>query len=315
MIRNKIFMKIIFICMVMVLCLVCCMTEVKAMDKEDEALVKALVQDYLDDRKAVEERISSFNREETEDWLTKVKTYESENTVPTQVGDPVYTISNEEMSAVKKIKTALQTRLTQISGEEQKDNLDEEEMMDWSLEEIRDWLNKNNPDSAGLSTDLRNKWKETIDASDYPTEGKEVLKKKVDGATVSDLYDDDYDEAFDTAESPIYNYPTKLGSNDNAEESLEEVITDGNRFTSTGELKLDPDNLQNFSRTMYNILLAVGVAVAVIVGAIIGIKLMVAPIEERAEAKKLLVPYVAGCVIVFAGFGIWQLVVTILQGI
>ena len=315
MIRNKIFMKIIFICMVMVLCLVCCMTEVKAMDKEDEALVKALVQDYLDDRKAVEERISSFNREETEDWLTKVKTYESENTVPTQVGDPVYTISNEEMSAVHKIEHALETRLTQISGEEQKDNLDEEEMMDWSLEEIRDWLNKNNPDSAGLSTDLRNKWKETIDASDYPTEGKEVLKKIVDGATVSDLYDDAIDEAFDTAESPIYNYPTKLGSNDNAEESLEEVITDGNRFTSTGELKLDPDNLQNFSRTMYNILLAVGVAVAVIVGAIIGIKLMVAPIEERAEAKKLLVPYVAGCVIVFAGFGIWQLVVTILQGI
>ena len=315
MIRNKIFMKIIFICMVMVLCLVCCMTEVKAMDKEDEALVKALVQDYLDDRKAVEERISSFNREETEDWLTKVKTYESENTVPTQVGDPVYTISNEEMSAVHKIEHALETRLTQISGEEQKDNLDEEEMMDWSLEEIRDWLNKNNPDSAGLSTDLRNKWKETIDASDYPTEGKEVLKKIVDGATVSDLYDDAIDEAFDTAESPIYNYPTKLGSNDNAEESLEEVITDGNRFTSTGELKLDPDNLQNFSRTMYNILLAVGVAVAVIVGAIIGIKLMVAPIEERAEAKKLLVPYVAGCVVVFAGFGIWQLVVTILQGI
>ena len=66
---------------------------------------------------------------------------------------------------------------------------------------------------------------------------------------------------------------------------------------------------------MYNILLAVGVAVAVIVGAIIGIKLMVAPIEEKAEAKKLLVPYVAGCVVVFAGFGIWQLVVTILQGI
>ncbi len=310
--RNKIFMKIIFICMVMALCLVCCMTEVKAVDEDD---VEALVKDYLDDRKAVEERISSFNREETEDWLTQVKTYESDNTVITGVTDPVYNISDEEMSAVQKIRHALETRLTQISGEEQKDNLDEEEMMDWSLEEIRDWLSKNNPDSAGLSTDLRNKWKETIDAADYPTEGKEVLKKKVDGETVSDLYDDAIDEVFDTAESPIYNYPTKLGSNDNAEESLEEVITDGNRFTSTGTLQLKEGALPNFSRTMYNILLAVGVAVAVIVGAIIGIKLMVAPIEEKAEAKKLLVPYVAGCVVVFAGFGIWQLVVTILQGI
>lgn len=310
--RNKIFMKIILICMVITLCLGCFMTEVKAVDEAD---VEALIQDYLENRNTVEERISSFNREETEDWLTQVEKYESDNTVMTGVTDPVYTISNEEMSAVQKIRHALETRLTQISGEEQKDNLDEEEMMDWSLEEIRDWLNKNNPDSAGLSTDLRNKWKETIDAADYPTEGKEVLKKKVDGATVSDLYDDDIDEVFDTAESPIYNYPTKIGSNDNAEESLEDLITDGNRFLSNGTLNLNENALQNFSGTMFNILLAVGVVIAVIAGAVIGIKLMTSSVEEQADAKKLLVPYVVGCIVVFGAFGIWKLVVTILQGI
>lgn len=311
--RNKIFMKIMFICMVMMLCLGCCITEVKAVSAAD------IIADYKADPDAVEETISSLSKEEAEDWQKELRSYNNAMNKPsgvTDAGIPIFpNYPAEDESAVNKLLNALDSRLAQISGEENKDNLDEEEMMDWSAEEIRDWLLENNADSAELSTDLRNKWKETIDNSDFPGETQEDLKKRIDGATTSDLNDDRVDEAYDTAESPIYNYPTKLGSNDNAEESLEEVITDGNRFVSRGALNINEENLQNFSRTMYNILLAVGVAVAVIVGAIIGIKLMVAPIEEKAEAKKLLVPYVAGCVIVFAGFGIWQLVVTILQGI
>ena len=42
---------------------------------------------------------------------------------------------------------------------------------------------------------------------------------------------------------------------------------------------------------------------------------MVSGIEGKVEAKQLLVPYVVGCVMIFGGFGIWKLVVTILQGI
>ena len=52
---------------------------------------------------------------------------------------------------------------------------------------------------------------------------------------------------------------------------------------------------------------------AVIVGAIIGIKLMSSGIDTKVEAKKLLIPYLAGCVVVFGGFAIWKIVVTILQ--
>ena len=66
---------------------------------------------------------------------------------------------------------------------------------------------------------------------------------------------------------------------------------------------------------MYGILLAIGVVIAVIIGTILGVKLMVAPIEERVEAKKLLVPYVVGCIVVFGAFGTWKLIVTIMQGL
>ena len=58
---------------------------------------------------------------------------------------------------------------------------------------------------------------------------------------------------------------------------------------------------------MYNILLAVGVAVAVIVGGIIGLRFMtVTSAEEKAEITKLLIPYLIGCIVVFGGFAIWR---------
>ena len=42
---------------------------------------------------------------------------------------------------------------------------------------------------------------------------------------------------------------------------------------------------------------------------------MISSAEEKAEVKKMLIPYIVGCIVVFGGFGIWKLVVNILQGI
>ena len=116
-------------------------------------------------------------------------------------------------------------------------------------------------------------------------------------------------------DSPIYVQPkaTTTGNN-SSESSLEDMIKDADTFVNTGTAQYNQTSMQNFSKIMYNILLTVGVFVAVIVGGIIGIKLMVSSAAEKADAKKLLVPYVVGCVVVFGGFGIWKLVVTILQG-
>ena len=118
------------------------------------------------------------------------------------------------------------------------------------------------------------------------------------------------------ADSPIYQYPQKTSKNDGSEESLEDLIQDGDAFLSKGETnRVDQTALQNFSKTMYNILLAIGVVVAVIVGALIGIKLMASSVDEQAEAKKLVIPYIVGCFILFGGFGIWKIIINILQGI
>ena len=38
-------------------------------------------------------------------------------------------------------------------------------------------------------------------------------------------------------------------------------------------------------------------------------------INQKADIKGLLIPYIAGCVIIFGSFAIWKLIVTLLQGI
>lgn len=97
---------------------------------------------------------------------------------------------------------------------------------------------------------------------------------------------------------------------------LDDVINDADSFLKNGSNdKVDQGELQSFSGILYNILLQVGIAVAVIIGLIIGIKFMLGSAEEKAYIKQILLPYIVGCVVIFGGFGIWKLVVIVLQGI
>lgn len=54
-----------------------------------------------------------------------------------------------------------------------------------------------------------------------------------------------------------------------------------------------------------------GTIIAVLVGAVLGIKIMVATVEEKAKIKELMVPYIVGCIVMFSAFTIWKIVVTI----
>lgn len=96
--------------------------------------------------------------------------------------------------------------------------------------------------------------------------------------------------------------------------TVDDVIQGADNFLEKGkggaiqELKL-----KETSNFIFNIFLAVAIVITVIVGLIIGIKFMMAGIEEKAELKETLVPYFIGCVVVFGAFGIWKLVVTILN--
>lgn len=60
--------------------------------------------------------------------------------------------------------------------------------------------------------------------------------------------------------------------------------------------------------TIVNIIQVVGIVVAVVVILIVGIKYLTSSAEGKAEYKKMMVPYVIGAFLVFAGSSIVKLV-------
>lgn len=199
-------------------------------------------------------------------------------------------------------------------AEENKETLTDEEKKAMTAEEILDYIKRNYTIEDGASVgdigkidesqDVKEAWVKTLEEAGYrKDDGTE------EGSIVSQLYDRTYG-----AGHTIYTNQPEKSDSQNAGTSLDDMFNDAEDFINSGTTTYgDSTSLQNFSNTIYNILLAVGVAVAVIVGAIIGIKLMASNIDTKVEAKNLLIPYVVGCIVVFGGFGIWKIVVTILQ--
>lgn len=96
---------------------------------------------------------------------------------------------------------------------------------------------------------------------------------------------------------------------------LSEVLSGGKSFISSGSsgATVNDKLLQETSSQIYNILLTLGVIIELAVGVVIGIKLMTSEAENKAEAKKSLVVFVVGSVVVFGAFGIWKVLVTFLN--
>ncbi len=99
---------------------------------------------------------------------------------------------------------------------------------------------------------------------------------------------------------------------------LTDIIHSGQNFIDEGkgqETVIDPDELKRTSNLIYNILLGIGVILSVLVGAVLGIKIMWGSIEQQTKAKEALMPYAIGCVVIFGAFAIWKLAVTVFSQI
>lgn len=99
--------------------------------------------------------------------------------------------------------------------------------------------------------------------------------------------------------------------------SLSEIIQGGKTWLegSNGGDVISDDSLQELSNSIYNILLLIGIAIAFIIGLVLGIQFMVGSVEQKAKIKDSLIVYVVGCIVIFGAFGIWKLVVTALNKI
>lgn len=136
---------------------------------------------------------------------------------------------------------------------------------------------------------------------------------------------DDYQTAQDQAEQEreereeLNHQHGLLGtSTPNGGHTIDEVLNEAGSFIDEGKAegnKISATNLKTASDTLYNILLGIGVFLAVAVGMYLGIKFMMSSAEEKAKVKEALIPYIAGCVVIFGAFVIWKLAITLLSGI
>ncbi len=131
---------------------------------------------------------------------------------------------------------------------------------------------------------------------------------------------DERDREERAKETPIYTAPNITDKDRTVAGSIDGIINDGDEFLNKDNelakgLTPQTGDLQEFSSIMYNILFVIGVVVAVIMGAVLGIKFMMASVEGKAQIKEWLVKYAVGCAIVFGAFGAWKIVITILEQI
>ena len=102
----------------------------------------------------------------------------------------------------------------------------------------------------------------------------------------------------------------------NATDSWSSIVSGADGFLGKAQKEeIDNGDLKRLSGTLFNILLILAIIITVIVGIFIGIKLVSASAEGKAQMKETLLPYIIGNVVVFGAFGIWKLVVTILNSV
>lgn len=102
-------------------------------------------------------------------------------------------------------------------------------------------------------------------------------------------------------------------------EGISDVIKGGDDFIASGNndtfSTIDETVLKSASDVIYNILLIIGMCIAVIVAGMLGIKFMIGSVEEKAQIKDAFVPFIIGCIVVFGAFGLWKIAINLFSGI
>ena len=94
-------------------------------------------------------------------------------------------------------------------------------------------------------------------------------------------------------------------------------VDDADNFLESADKNVivGKSQLKEASNEIYNTLTSVGMIIAVIVGIILGITYMMTGAVDKAKVKESIMPYLLGCIIIFGAFGIWKLVINVMNGV
>lgn len=106
-------------------------------------------------------------------------------------------------------------------------------------------------------------------------------------------------------------------SNASSSFTLDTIMENGKNFIDNGkgEDKFASGSIEDMIKSIYNVLLVMGIIAIVIVGVILSIQFITGSLEEQAKVKEMLVPYIIGSVVILTAFTIWKIVVDILQAV
>lgn len=105
-----------------------------------------------------------------------------------------------------------------------------------------------------------------------------------------------------------FSYAAKV--TEDRKQTIDGLISGADNFINSADTNntIDKGSLKSTIDLIYNILLAIGLIVAVTAGAVLGVQFMTASADGKAEVKEKLIPYTVGCTVIFGAFGIWKLV-------
>ena len=94
---------------------------------------------------------------------------------------------------------------------------------------------------------------------------------------------------------------------------LTESVNSAENFLGNGKSSLiDYDALYQIVSFLYNVAMTIGIIIAAIVGIVLGIRIIFGSLDERADAKNLLVPYLVIVGMIAFGFAIWRMVLNLI---
>ena len=124
----------------------------------------------------------------------------------------------------------------------------------------------------------------------------------------------------EAGDKPIYTNPLFGQTGQTAENvTPDKIIGDAETFVQDGQnssvATINQTNADTALNSIYNILLAIAISITVIWGLVIAIKLMMSSVEEKAEYKQMLWPYLIGCIVIFGSFIIWRIIIIVMNNV
>lgn len=94
--------------------------------------------------------------------------------------------------------------------------------------------------------------------------------------------------------------------------SIPDIIEEGDDFLNAGTEKepISKEEIKGLSSSIFNVLYYGGIIISGIISVYLGIKIMFSSVEQKAEYKDRLMPFLVGSIVTFGALTIWKVVVT-----